>query len=49
MNNATEMLPIKNNNKKIDTINKKYKLNNSEKIFLFELNALKIFQASKYL
>lgn len=43
MNNATEMKPIKSNNKLIDEINKKYKIKDDEKVFLFvgRLNKLK--------
>ena len=43
MNNATEMKPIKNKEEAKNEINKKYKLKNSDRVFLFvgRINALK--------
>lgn len=43
MNNATEMLPIKDEKKAVDLINKKYNIKRNEKVFLFvgRINLLK--------
>jgi len=43
MNNATEMLPVKDSNKSIDRINKLHNINKDDKVFLFvgRLNILK--------
>lgn len=43
MNNATEMLPLKDEKKAIDLINKKYNIKKNEKVFLFvgRINVLK--------
>ena len=43
MNNATEMLPLKDEKKAINLINKKYNINKTEKVFLFvgRINLLK--------
>lgn len=43
MNNATEMLPLKDEKKAIDLINKKYSIKKNEKVFLFvgRINVLK--------